>query len=316
MKTYHHILVGVDFSPASRAALRTAIRIAAFNSTPVTLFHSIEPELASAIKEAHHLSDEDVFKHVNDRVLAFLQESETGAHLVNIRIEVGQAFSSLSNTRDKNEADLVVLGTRGTEHGPNHIGSVAAKAARKIPADVLLVREEVTGPFRHVTACVDFSETSAEAVRAAQYFAEHDQAALDAVFIHQSALTMSLDYGGFLPPLAEVETVPLDSMQEQLNEFVSPLVRRGNTPFRSLVLDRINVREGLLEHIRESETDLVVLGTRGKTDLRTLFIGTTAEKIVNNVSCSVLAVKPEAVIREELEVEDESAPLAPLIPVA
>ena len=37
----------------------------------------------------------------------------------------------------------------------------------------------------------------------------------------------------------------------------------------------------------------VVLGTRGKTGLRELLIGTTAEKIVANAPCSILAVKPE-----------------------
>ena len=43
----------------------------------------------------------------------------------------------------------------------------------------------------------------------------------------------------------------------------------------------------------DAKTDLVVLGTRGKHGLRTLLIGTTAEKIVQHAPCSILAVKPE-----------------------
>ncbi|WP_172683289.1 universal stress protein [Verrucomicrobium spinosum] len=48
MKTYRHILVGIDFSPASRAALRTAVRIASSHDTPLTAVHVMDPTLAGA----------------------------------------------------------------------------------------------------------------------------------------------------------------------------------------------------------------------------------------------------------------------------
>jgi nucleotide-binding universal stress UspA family protein len=59
------------------------------------------------------------------------------------------------------------------------------------------------------------------------------------------------------------------------------------------VIERINIRETILEHVQETHADLVVLGTRGRTGLREMLIGTTAEKIVGNAPCSILAVKPD-----------------------
>jgi nucleotide-binding universal stress UspA family protein len=56
----------------------------------------------------------------------------------------------------------------------------------------------------------------------------------------------------------------------------------------------MNIRETILEHVQETQADLVVVGTRGKTGLREMLIGTTAEKIVANAPCSILAVKPDA----------------------
>ncbi|MBM4361664.1 MAG: universal stress protein, partial [Deltaproteobacteria bacterium] len=41
-----------------------------------------------------------------------------------------------------------------------------------------------------------------------------------------------------------------------------------------------------------SAADLVVLGTRGRTNLRDLFLGSTAERVVRECPCSVLAVPP------------------------
>jgi nucleotide-binding universal stress UspA family protein len=62
---------------------------------------------------------------------------------------------------------------------------------------------------------------------------------------------------------------------------------------RALVKERVNIREAILEHVTETHADMVVLGTRGKTGLRELLIGTTAEKIVQHAPCSILAVKPD-----------------------
>ena len=43
---------------------------------------------------------------------------------------------------------------------------------------------------------------------------------------------------------------------------------------------------------KTNRTDLVVMGTVGRTGIAGLFIGNTAEKILRNLNCSVLAIKP------------------------
>lgn len=294
MKNYRHIVIGIDFSPACLAAVRTAARIAAPHGTPVTALHVVDPKLAGAMKEGHHAADEEVLKHITDSVRAFLTKSDAGTEAVGIELAIGHPYLGLVEGCRRHKADLLVLGTRGTEHGPNQIGAVAAKCVRKAPADVLLVREGKIGPFSHITACVDLSETSAKAVRAARSLAEDDKAALDCLFVYQSALALSMDYGGFMPalPLPSGETA--EAWQKELDAFVQPLLRTAEElNARTILLERINIREAIYEHIRDSKTDLVVLGTRGKSDLRSLFMGTTAEKIVTHAPCSVLAVKPD-----------------------
>lgn len=294
MKTYRHILVGIDFSPGCHTAIRTAVRLAAAHNTPLTAVHVIDPKLAGAMKEAHQASDDDVYRHISESVHAFLAKSDAGTAAVKVELHVGHPFVELVDACHRHKADLLVLGTRGTEHGPNQIGAVAAKCVRKAPADVLLVREGSNGPFKQITACVDLSETSAHAVRAARVVAEQDKAPIDCLFVYQSALAMSLDYGGFVPPLPVDSGETTEAWKKDLDGFLEPLLRTADgVKWKPLVVERVNVREAILEHIRESKTDLVVLGTRGKTDLRTLLMGTTAEKIVTHAPCSILAVKPE-----------------------
>ena len=44
---------------------------------------------------------------------------------------------------------------------------------------------------------------------------------------------------------------------------------------------------------RRHGMDIIVMGTVGRTGLPGLFIGNTAENVIDQVDCSLLAVRPE-----------------------
>lgn len=55
--------------------------------------------------------------------------------------------------------------------------------------------------------------------------------------------------------------------------------------------------DSVIPHIAETEqVDLLVLGTICRTGIPGFFIGNTAEKILDEVDCSVLTVKPESFV--------------------
>src|SRR6187549_1799274 len=115
MKRYQHIIVGIDFSAACLSALATAVRLASRHGTPVTAVHVVDPKLAGIVKVAHQASDEDVLKHVQQSVRSFLAKSDAGTEAVNVELDVGHPFLSLVAACKRHGADLLVLGTRGTE---------------------------------------------------------------------------------------------------------------------------------------------------------------------------------------------------------
>ena len=82
--------------------------------------------------------------------------------------------------------------------------------------------------------------------------------------------------------------------QAELDAFLEPLTRKAqDLPVQHLIDESPSVRDALMDHVAKVGADLVVLGTRGKSGLRELLIGTTAEKIVQYAPCSILAVKPD-----------------------
>jgi nucleotide-binding universal stress UspA family protein len=54
---------------------------------------------------------------------------------------------------------------------------------------------------------------------------------------------------------------------------------------------------------KQHQVDLIVMGTVCRTGIPGFFIGNTAEKILNRINCSVLAVKPEGFI-SPVELDD------------
>jgi nucleotide-binding universal stress UspA family protein len=58
------------------------------------------------------------------------------------------------------------------------------------------------------------------------------------------------------------------------------------------VVDEQSVRSTLMDQAVLLGADLVVIGTRGRANLRDLLLGSTAEKLLRELNTSVLAVKP------------------------
>jgi nucleotide-binding universal stress UspA family protein len=49
---------------------------------------------------------------------------------------------------------------------------------------------------------------------------------------------------------------------------------------------------GIAEYCRSVDADLVVLGNRGRTTLKYILLGSTAERLLKEIPCSMLVVRP------------------------
>ena len=57
-----------------------------------------------------------------------------------------------------------------------------------------------------------------------------------------------------------------------------------------------DVPKAIVKLVKSNAIDLLVMGTVCRTGLPGFFIGNTAEKVLSEVSCSVLTVKPEGFV--------------------
>ena len=133
---FEHVVVGVDFSEASREALRTAARLGQ-RLTLVHVWHAQHPYFASsgdelrAAVEANEASMRELEKEARD----------LGASQIAHMFLAGNAADEIVELAHKDATiDLVVVGTHGRT-GLAHVllGSVAEKIVRRAPCPVLAV---------------------------------------------------------------------------------------------------------------------------------------------------------------------------------
>lgn len=141
--------------------------------------------------------------------------------------------------------------------------------------------------FQKILCPVDYSNCSMSALTYATELALKDSARLYLLYVKDERVS---DYGG-LKFDAEfnhtAETVT--GMEQKLRSSIPEEIRcsinveiliRAGVPF-----------EEILKVARDNVTDLIVMGTHGRTGITHMVIGSVAEKVIRNAPCPVLCIR-------------------------
>ena len=154
MKTIRRILVPIDFSPSSRAAIDLATSLAKDLQPAATIdllhvFHppalmpsgllAIAPDRGGPPLTLEDLARERAEVGLKD-ARAKLKQSNIESHA---HLGIGDPAQEILTVADQQHFDLIVMGTRG-KSGLAHLllGSVAEKVVRHAHCPVLTVREK------------------------------------------------------------------------------------------------------------------------------------------------------------------------------
>ena len=298
MDCLKNIVVGVDFSPFSRCALKQAVRIAGWNQATMHALHVVDTSMVNHLKEFWNckralIGSQDALERIRDSAQTQLEETVGKVQDVSCHADAitGTPFVELLRRVNRTSADLLVLGSNGSSDPSKGAGVLATKCVRKAATKVLLVRADHAGPFKKVVACVDFSESSHRVVEQAIRVAQQDGALLHVLHV-SLAPWKGADY---VPaPSALDEQQHSDSLRERVQAALHPFENEMRAlQVETNVVENARESDGIVQFIESSEADLVVVGTRGRTGMRAILLGTVAERIVRESPCSVLAVKPD-----------------------
>jgi nucleotide-binding universal stress UspA family protein len=288
------ILCPVDFSMGSQHALAAAVRLASERDAELVVFHSwyLPPtvfagELPFAPDLVQQLSD-DAQRGLADVVADAVK---LGARRVSSKLGHGAPWQQIVDAAVADPAfDLIVIGSHGRT-GLTHVllGSVAEAVVRHAPCPVLTVRGDGgTRPFSHVLCPVDFSPWSRAAVDLAGELAQPGGAGI--TLLHVLELPVS---AGELRPLERYRDLDRRAT-ELLERWAKELTAKLGLPVRQQLRSGYAGAQVLSAVRADPSIDLVVMGSRGRTGIARLVLGSVAEKIVRHAHCPVLVAHRRA----------------------
>ncbi len=158
--------------------------------------------------------------------------------------------------------------------------------------------------IRNILVPVDFSELSLRAIETAQRLARSFEATVHLVHVHEYHYLF--EYMAPTESVSIAATTFLDQAAQRAAENLRKLAKNYELPQAHCYL-----REGspvfneINKVARTIEADLIVMPTHGWTGLKHLFLGTTAERVVQHAPCPVLVTrqretKPKRTASEDL----------------
>ena len=309
METYQNILAVIDPSTVEQKALKRAIKLAdsikenGSSTVSVTAFLSIfdfSYEMTTILSS----SERDVMRQsvIRDKE-AWIEDliSDLGSD-VDIDYQVvwhNRPFEAIIEQVIEHNFDLVIKGT----HQHDKLKSVVFTPTdwhilRKCPCPVLLVKDHAWPENGNIIAAVNVGSDEDEHH---SLNAKITEEAKQLAHLIKANVHLVNSYPG-TPVNIAIEIPEFNSSEyndNMLKHHEQAMVNYANK--YDISVKNTHVEEGLPETVIEQvaeklDAELVILGTVGRTGFSAALIGNTAEHVIDQLNCDVLALKPEGYI--------------------
>ena len=149
--------------------------------------------------------------------------------------------------------------------------------------------------YSKILVAVDGSEQSLKAANHAMDIAKNFNSQIIALYVLDISRPKHLSASFFTAPTYGLRE--LEQEKKEAQELLDKLGKRveqnySNATFRSEIIESSMSLGATIINFAESQNiDLIVMGTRGRSGLTKMLLGSVASKVVTYATCSVLVVK-------------------------
>lgn len=313
MKRFRNILVGVDLLPgrgpvadslpaSSAQAIERAAWLAKQNGSRITFLYSMnvsERDQQSLWEDSRESSTFDEARHV---LVEAVGEAGGKGIDAGYEIAVGKPWVQIIRQVLTHHHDLVVVGTRNlTAVSRILIGSTGMKLLRKCPSPVWVTKPSARGSLASVLVAHDLTPVGTLALQLGA-----SMSALEGAALHVLHAIEHPEYDHMLPSripagaAAERRAAARSQIGAELDDFELAAAPK-------IVLTDDEPSAAILQYLESERIELLVMGTIARTGISGVITGNTAERLLPNVPCSLLAVKPEEFV-SPVELNTSNAP--------
>lgn len=270
------ILIPTDFSDNAEFALKVAAQIARKNDAEIILLHMLElpHQAGDAIGTGHNIPELMFFKNAAIKKLEDLMDEDylDGINVSEI-IQFEMAFDGIMKISEKNNVDLIVMGSHGASGFKEmFIGSNAEKVVRHSDVPVLIIKKEQSDfKVADFVFASDFSDEIKKPFEKVVEFANRFDSTLHLVMITTPNNFKST-------PVSE-EIMRNFAANFKINKY------------ETHIYNETNVEKGILNFADSIKADLIGMSTHGRKGLSHFFNGSISEDLVNHSSLPVITFK-------------------------
>ena len=284
MKYFLNILVALDYKDTEQAEIDHALILAKSHQAKITFVSVIPPLPKDAHLEISAMSPEE---RLQLQLSKREEELESVAECIKshgIDVEVialaGTPSTEIIKQVLRNDYDLLMFSERSNPTIKNKlIGGTGKQLLRKCPCPVFAVHPDHSGEYDKVMATIDVSQHD-----------DYSNANLNEGIVTTAKAITDADNS----ELSILTIPPSDKEIPAHSDKIRGCLQSHNIEIQD---ENILVRPGNPVSVipsvsKEQNIDLLVMGMLSRTGIKGFFIGNVAEKILDNVECSVLTIKP------------------------
>lgn len=309
MKRFSNILFVADPTTDNSAAFGRAVELANNNQAELTvagIVETSEKHKTALDSETEKLLRAMVDERREELELLLRNASGSGAS-IEAKILVGKGFLEVIREVLRFEHDLVIKNAESIHGVALLFGSTDMKLLRKCPCPVWVIKSARQRRNRQILVALDHDpedtqvdSLNAQLLQMATSLALSESADLHAVHAwllpHEDFLRSARSH-------LSVEDVDKAVEEEEHNRrrWLESLIDKhcgaGGQEAVDYLKPQLHLVKGSPDHLvpdlaERLGAEVIVMGTLGRSGIPGFFVGNTAENILHQVDCSVLAIKP------------------------
>ena len=303
MSSIRQILVAVRALDASAlpSVLKAAQLARAFQAQ-LEIYHCLDTPLYSDLQTLGNRSLRELERHLQQRALRRLEAIADPLRRHHIKVAVRAAwdfpaYEAIIRRALRIKADLIVAGVHAGRHRlPALMRLTDWELVRLSPVPLLLVKDSRAYRRPAVLAAVDPTHAFAKPLKLDQQILRFGgevcqklRGSLHAVHAYARIPGGSFPEEAVTP--AVVKTIVQDAQRAAQARFERTLKKSRITPAHRYLIgsDPVNA---IADAARRSRSAIVVMGAISRSGLKRWLIGNTAERILDDLRCDALIVKP------------------------
>ena len=308
MKRFNNILFAVESSVPQETAVARAVSLAKNNQANLTVLDVVPGIVDRSVAALGGTVSADlaaIRQAERQQELEALVAPHRGELEIQVGVLVGRKFIELISAVQRNGHDLLIKPAENPEWLERLFGSNDMHLLRKCPCPVWLAHPDDKPNYQRILAAIDYEpEGATEAqeqalnttiLELAGSLALSDFASLHIVHAWNAPEAALVRRWAQDPDVAEKKYVDyvrsrhaegMEQIKQQLRTQLGEDAYKYLTP-------KLHLPMGFASAVIPAmDADLVVMGTVARTGIPGLLIGNTAEAVLDQLQCSVLAVKP------------------------